>query len=154
PLQQIGCQSSRRPPAGVEAVDGAALRFVIEDEQIAAESVARRLHQANRGVGGNRRVDGVATALEDLHTRACGERLTRGDNPESRRDDGAADDWPLWSLRLTRGSILRACADSCHASQAHQHAGRHDSPHVHGDPPSGRILLWEALLTIWTGAWR
>ena len=60
-------EAGGRPAAGIQAVDGARLGFVINDEEVAAEPVAGRLHQSDRRVGGNRRIDGVAAALEDLH---------------------------------------------------------------------------------------
>ena len=45
------------------------------------------LHQADRGVGGDCRVDGVAAALEDLNAGSGRERLTGGDDAESGRND-------------------------------------------------------------------
>ena len=39
------------------------------------------------GVRGDRRVDGVAAALEDLHAGARGQRLAGGDDAHRCRDD-------------------------------------------------------------------
>ena len=90
--EEVRRETGRRPAARVQAVDGAGLRFVIDDEEVAAEAVAGRLHQADRGVGGNRRVDRVAAALEDLHAGARRQRLARRDDPERRRHDRSPDD--------------------------------------------------------------
>ena len=89
--EELRRQPGRRPAAGVQPVHGAGLRLVVEDEEIAAEAVAGRLHQADGGVGGNGGVDGVAAALEDLHAGAGRQRLAGGDDAERRRHHRAAD---------------------------------------------------------------
>ena len=92
--QEVDGQAGRRPSARVEAVDGVRLGFVINDEEVAAQPVAGRLHQSDGGVGRNRRVDGVAAALENLHAGARRQRLARRDDAEGGGDDRAAHHGP------------------------------------------------------------
>ena len=101
-------EAARRPAARVQAVDRAGLRVVVDDEQVAADAVAGRLHQADGGVGGDGRVDGVAAALENLHAGARRQRLARGDDPEGRRDDRAPDDRAARSRILSRSFLGEA----------------------------------------------
>jgi hypothetical protein len=51
-----------------------------------------RLDETHDGVRRNGRIDGVAAALEDLHARTRGKRLTRGDDAVLGRDLRPAGD--------------------------------------------------------------
>ena len=105
--EEVDGQSRRRPAARVEAVDRAGLRLVVEDEQVAADAVAGRLHQADGGVGGDGGVDRVAAALENLHAGARGQRLAGGDDAEGRGDHRATDDRPAWRARRLEADPAR-----------------------------------------------
>ena len=90
--KRVDRKTTRCPAARVEAMHGPRLGIVIDDEQVTANTIAGRLHQSNRGVGGDGRIDRVAAALEDLHTRTSGEWLARRDDAEGGRDDRSTDD--------------------------------------------------------------
>jgi alanine-glyoxylate transaminase/serine-glyoxylate transaminase/serine-pyruvate transaminase len=62
-------------------VQATARRVVHDGKQIAADPVHLRLDDAHDRVGGNRRVDRVAAALEDLHAGASRQRLARSHDP-------------------------------------------------------------------------
>ena len=71
----LGRQRERGAAGGVEA-DDFLLRRVPEDgEEVAAEAVRRRLHQAEAGVRRDRRVDGAPPLAQDLHSRLSAEGL-------------------------------------------------------------------------------
>ena len=130
----IDGETGRRPAARVQAVDGSALRLVIDDEKVAAQTVAGRLHQSDGGVGGDRRVDGVAAALENLHTGPRRQRLARGDNPKRGRHHRPAHDRPLGRL------VLRLLCTTTYTRIRKQQCGNGDVTARHGDPPNGEIL--------------
>ena len=82
-----GIRRGRRRPGGVEPLELAVppdLR-----EAVAADSGRHRLGDAQDGGGGERRVGGVAAALERAQAGAGRERLARRDHP-LRRDRGRA----------------------------------------------------------------
>ena len=91
PGQKGDVEPGGRPAARVEPQELARLGHVDDGEEIAPDAVAGGLHEADRRVGGDGGIDGVAAALEDRHARSRGERLARGDDAVLRRDDGAPD---------------------------------------------------------------
>ena len=60
------------------------LRFMDDRKQIATDAIAGRFHHANHRVSSNGRIDGISATLQDLHSGHRRQRLTAGDNPESR----------------------------------------------------------------------
>ena len=68
----------------------ARLRLVDDHEEVAADAVHVRLDQPEDRVRGDRGVDGVAAAIEDLGARLRRQWLARRDDPERRGDDRAA----------------------------------------------------------------
>ncbi len=83
-LQILRRQRARSPAARVEAMERARLGLVDERKQIAADAVARGLHQAHHRVGRDGGVDGVAAALEHLHAGAGGQHLAGRDDAQTR----------------------------------------------------------------------
>ena len=79
--------------------------LVHDREQIAADAIRLRLDDAEHGVGGDRRVDGVAAALEHLHPGLGRERLGGGDNAVGRGDARTSCDHHRYIL-------LRHCENS------------------------------------------
>ena len=131
--QQLGRERRRRPSARVQPMDRARLRFVVEDEEVAADAVASGLHQADRGVGTDGGVDGVAATLENLHASSGGQRLTGRHDPHRRRDDGSAD----------RGRRRRRAARGCLPVQPlrRQTRCRHDHRQRRRSGSHGRLLI-------------
>ena len=84
---EVGRHRLRGPAAGVQAVELVFLRHVHQREQVSADSAPGRLHHSGGRVGGDGRIDGIAAALEDLHSRGRGERLAGGDDAVARGDD-------------------------------------------------------------------
>jgi hypothetical protein len=105
-------------------VDRTGFRFVINDEQVAAEAVAGRLHQADGRVGRDRRVDRVAAALENLHAGARGQRLARRHDPKGRRHYRSADD------RSPTDISLLLCGSGTESARAGQCEGEESDGHV------------------------
>ena len=68
------------------------LRLVDDREQVTTDTVHVRLDQSQDRVRRDRRVDGVATTVEDLRARLRRERLAGRDDAERRGDDGATGD--------------------------------------------------------------
>ena len=129
--EELRGQPGRRPAAGVQAVHDAGLGLVVEDEEIAAEPVAGRLHQADGRVGGDSGIDGVAAPLEDLHAGAGGQRLAGGDDAERGGHDRSAHDRRGRAGRLAPG----------HRHSGADHDGRHPDEcprRSHGHLPDRR----------------
>ena len=140
--EEVDGQAGRRPAARVEAVDGAGLRLVVNDEEVAAEAVAGRLHQADGRVGGDRGVDGVAAALEDLHAGARRQRLARRDDPERRRHHRSADDRRADAHRSCCCAVVRSTEAAPATVSARTFMRKRDGhvSNVHGPPPVGGYL--------------
>ena len=68
----------RRPAARVQTKELTCLRHKDDREEIAAHPVARRLHEADRRIGRDGRVNRVAPSFQNLNAGARGERLARG----------------------------------------------------------------------------
>jgi hypothetical protein len=83
--QRLDGEPGRRPAAGVQAEQLALPRVVDQGEQVAADAVAHRRHQARHCVGGDRGVDGVAAARQDHGAGLRRQRMLR-------RDDAAPGD--------------------------------------------------------------
>jgi hypothetical protein len=85
-----------------------------------------RLDEPHDGVGGDRRIHGVAAALEDLHAGARRQRMARGDDAVLRGDLRAAGDdaRPLWG----RGLLL--AEDRGAGCQRRENEDRHARFHV------------------------
>src|SRR4051812_49212440 len=88
--EELDRHSGRRPPAGVHSVQAVFFRDVDDREEIAADPVGGRLHQALRRVRGDRRVHGAAASLQDLHRRLRGEGLAGRRDAVLRRGHRAA----------------------------------------------------------------
>jgi hypothetical protein len=73
-------------------MERAGFRVVDDREQVASDTVRLRLDQSHHGVGRDGRVDRVSAALQDLHARPRGQRLTGGDDAVCGRDARSADD--------------------------------------------------------------
>jgi len=86
--QELRVQPGGSPSAGIEAVELACLRFIINNEQIAADSVHGRLHQPDRCVGRDRRINGIAATLEHLDAGARRQRMARRYNAQLCRNHG------------------------------------------------------------------
>ena len=98
----------------VDAVKHSALGIIDDREQIAAYAIARGFHQAERGIGGNRRIDRVAAILENVerdlrgkgmrggrHAMLCDYRTAR----PVRADGTAASANLLFDRGLIRGDL-------------------------------------------------
>ncbi|GBF31119.1 hypothetical protein MnTg04_01073 [bacterium MnTg04] len=83
-------QGARRAAAGIQAIQF--FRFGVPDnrEQIAADAVTGRFHQAERGVRRDGGVDRVAAGLENIDRYLGRQRLTGRRHAMSRDDLGAA----------------------------------------------------------------
>ena len=79
-LQLLIAQPPRRPPGAIQAVEFPVLRAPHEGKQVAAHPAAHRFHQAERGVGRDRRVDGGAAGLERIEPDLRRERLAGADH--------------------------------------------------------------------------
>ena len=77
-LKILQAQRIRGPPAGVETVELATLRIPHDGEEIAADPIACGLHEAQHGVGGDGRVDCVASCFQDVQSHLSCKRLTGG----------------------------------------------------------------------------
>ena len=108
-------QRTRRPAAGIEAMKRAGLGLVDEGEQVAADAVARGLHQAHHRVGRDGGVDGVAAALEHLHAGARGQHLAGRDDAETRGH-----------LRPARERTVLAASRPSSRSAGHQRGDAHE----------------------------
>ena len=106
-LQELRRQPGRRPAAGVQAVELAGLRLVDDGEQVAADAVVIGSTRPITALVGDRRVDGVAAALENLHAGLRRQRLTRRDDAVLGRDLGSAGD----DARLDGRGFLTVHAD-------------------------------------------
>ena len=71
----FGRERQRRASGGVQADDLLLGRIPEDGEEVAAEAVRRRLHQAEAGVRRDRRVDGAPPLAQDLHSRLSAEGL-------------------------------------------------------------------------------
>jgi hypothetical protein len=79
-----------RPAARVEAVELSGLGLPHERESVTADAIAGGLHQADRGVGGDDGVHGIAAALHDLHAGLRGKWMTGRDDTVTRPDHRTA----------------------------------------------------------------
>lgn len=106
-------QVLRRAPTGIQAVELPGFRVPDDGEEIAADAVARGLHQSEQGVGGNRRVHRGTALLENVQRdlgcqRLAGRRhAVRGDDFRTRGEGLAGK--PV----VAAGEIAR-CAHECH----------------------------------------
>ena len=80
----LGSRRARRAAARVEADRAAGARRPDEREEVAAESAAHRLDEAEGDVRGDRGIDGVAAGPERVDADLHGERLARGDHAACR----------------------------------------------------------------------
>src|SRR3546814_18300267 len=63
------------------------LRLAVQDRrQVTARPIQVRLHDLQREAGGDRRIEGIAAALEDGHADRRGDPVGRGDDPEGADD--------------------------------------------------------------------
>ena len=87
----------RRAARTVVAIELLRLRVPDDGEQVATDAVAGRLHQAERGIGRDRRVDCRASALHHVQRDLGGQRLRgsrhrmRGDHLRTGREGVAGD---------------------------------------------------------------
>ena len=80
-LEEVDRGRFGRPAAGVEAVELLGLGVPDDGEQVAADAARHRLDHAEDGVGGDGRVDGVATLLKNLDRRRRRQRLAGRRHP-------------------------------------------------------------------------
>jgi hypothetical protein len=78
------------PAAGVEAVKFSGLRFVKDDEKIAAHSVHHGLDDADHGVRRHRCIDGIAALRQNHRAGLRGQGTFRRDDSAARDDHGTA----------------------------------------------------------------
>ena len=71
-------QATRRAPAAIESVQLLGLGVPDDGEKITADTIAGGFHQAQGGVGGDGRIDGVAALPQDLQSDLRGEGLAGG----------------------------------------------------------------------------
>ena len=93
-------QAGGRIPAGVQAVHLARAGLIIDDEQIAANAVAGRFHQADGGIGRDCGIHGSSTPLQLQSAGAGRQWLACGDNTVICRHHRAADDRPALGSRV------------------------------------------------------
>ena len=124
-----------RAPRSVDAVQFARRGIVDDGEQVAADAVPGRLHQAQRGIGGNRRVHRIAAILEHVERDLRRERM-RGRGHAMLRDYRAARPvradrpTPAPDLRLDRGLLRRLLRAGRGGSEGEGCNARHECSHV------------------------
>ena len=92
-LEEFDRHPLRRPAARVQAVKLVLFGEVDDGEEIAADPVGGRLHQALSRIGGDRGIDGIAPAKHDLHGSLGGERLAGRGHPVRRSRHRPARNW-------------------------------------------------------------
>ena len=80
---------SGRPAAGVEPIQFSSLRFVNDDEQVAAHSVHHGLHDAHHGVRGDRGINRVATPRQNHRASLRSQRAFGGHDSATRHNHGS-----------------------------------------------------------------
>ena len=96
--QRGGVGTGSRPSAGVEGDDRPS--GVHEDEQVATETAQVGRRDGHRGVGGDRRVDRVAAAVEGDHAGLRRDLVGGGDH--RRRTPGRSDGGSVIRPRISR----------------------------------------------------
>ena len=113
------CQCRRRPAACVQPGQRSAPSVVNDREEIAAHSVHHRRDDAHYGVGGERRIDGVATRREYRSPRLGCKRVLAGDDAPGRHHHRSGLDPIDDDPRVVRGP---RCGGGRRGCWCHAHA--------------------------------
>ena len=85
-LHLVVAQTERRTSAAIDSIKFVFLRAVNDREKIAADAVRDRLHQTERGVCRDRRVDRAATAFQNIDANLRGRGHACADHSVSRQN--------------------------------------------------------------------
>src|SRR5438445_2588913 len=88
-LEEFWRQAGGGPAAGIQTVELAGFGLIYDGEEIAANTIHHRREQAQRRVGGHRRVHGVAALAQDAGADLGCQRVLGGDDAVARDDHRA-----------------------------------------------------------------
>ncbi len=102
-------EAERRATAAVQAVKLFRFRVVNDRENVAADTVAGRFHQPERGVRGDGGIDRAAAGFENIEPDLRGERHARADHAVLREHFGTGGERLAGdAIRLSEGGPWQA----------------------------------------------
>ena len=90
-LHLLETEAERGAPGSVQPIKLFGLRLIDDGEEIATHAATHRLHEAERGVGSDGRIDRVAAGFQRINPDLRGQRMARADHavlPENFRARG------------------------------------------------------------------